>query len=281
VINVEALMDEIAASEVDVERLTIDRHATIITDEHRSAEQRLTATISSTGQGVGFATAGRITDRGEGCLLAKDVAELRPFLGDGLAILDGVLRQGGRVFVEGTQGGGLSLHHGPYPYVTSRETNASGILAEAGVPPHRVRRVIMVVRSYPIRVANPKGRPSKKKTSGPLASEIKWKNVSERSGLDLTSLIAQEQTTTTKRLRRVGEFDWELLRSSAMLNSPTDIALTFADQIDMRNLDARRVDQLTDETLQLIEEIEFVAEAPVSLISTRFHTRSIIDRRVW
>jgi hypothetical protein len=29
------------------------------------------------------------------------------------------------------------------------------------------------------------------------------------------------------------------------------------------------------------DQVERVAEAPVSLISTRFHHRSIIDRRVW
>lgn len=40
-------------------------------------------------------------------------------------------------------------------------------------------------------------------------------------------------------------------------------------------------EQLTEETIRFIEEIERVAAAPVSLISTRFHTRSIIDRRAW
>jgi adenylosuccinate synthase len=272
VINVEVLMDEIAAAGVDVERLVIDRKATVITDEHQRAEAELKTAIGSTGQGVGYATAGRITGRDGTCMLAEQVAELQPFLGDALDVLDSVLRQGGRVFVEGTQGAGLSLHHGPYPHVTSRDTNASGILAEAGVPPHRVRRVVMVVRTYPIRVAGP---------SGALTSEISWEDVSTRSGLDLGELTAQEHTTTTKRLRRVGEFDWELLRKSASLNGPTDIALTFADQLDRKNLDARRMDQLTSETVRFVEEVESVAGAPVSLISTRFHRRSVIDRRAW
>src|SRR5207249_141813 len=113
----------------------------------------------------------------------------------------------------------------------------------------------------PIRVANPSGR-----SSGPLASEITWEVVSERSGLDLEELKTQEHTTTTHRLRRVGEFDWELLRRGSMLNSPTDIALTFVDQIDRRNTAARRFDQLTDETLRLVNELESVTGAPVSLI---------------
>jgi adenylosuccinate synthase len=66
-----------------------------------------------------------------------------------------------------------------------------------------------------------------------------------------------------------------------MLNGPTDIALTFTDQQDSKNASARRFDQLTAPTIQFIEEVERVAGAPVSLISTRFHQRSVIDRRSW
>ena len=72
-----------------------------------------------------------------------------------------------------------------------------------------------------------------------------------------------------------------LLRKAASLNGPTDIALTFTDYISIKNRNARRYEQLTQETIRLIEEIERVAGAPVSLIATRFHYRSIIDRRAW
>ena len=51
-----------------------------------------------------------------------------------------------------TQGTGLSLHHGHHPKVTSRETTVSGCLAETGIAPSWVRKTIMVVRRYPIRV---------------------------------------------------------------------------------------------------------------------------------
>ena len=64
------------------------------------------------------------------------------------------------------------------------------------------------------------------------------------------------------------------------LNSPTDIVLTFADYLDYQNRDARRFDQLTEETIHFVEEMERTATAHVSLISTRFHARGIIDRRV-
>ena len=81
--------------------------------------------------------------------------------------------------------------------------------------------------------------------------------------------------------RRVGEFDWEQLRRGSVLNAPTDIALTFADYLSIENRNARRFDQLTEDTIHFIDEVERVAGARVSLIGVDFHARSIIDRRLW
>jgi adenylosuccinate synthase len=69
--------------------------------------------------------------------------------------------------------------------------------------------------------------------------------------------------------------------ASAALNGPTDIALTFADYHTIMNRKARRFDQLHVDTIRFVEEVEKVAGAPVSLIASRFHSRSIIDRRAW
>ena len=134
----------------------------------------------------------------------------------------------------------------------------------------------MVCRTYPIRVANPA-----KGTSGPMTSEISWAEIASRAGLDGTELEQLERGSVSGRLRRVSEFDWALLRRSASLNGPTDISLSFADYISVKNRRARRFERLTPDTIQFIEEIERVAGAPVSLITTRFHFRSIIDRRAW
>jgi adenylosuccinate synthase len=114
-----------------------------------------------------------------------------------------------------------------------------------------------------------------------MSKEITWREVEKRARRPAGSIRAKERTSTTHRKRRVGEFEWTLLRKAASLNAPTDIALTFADYISRLNQDARRFEQLTPETIGLIEEIERVAGAPVSLISTRFDYRSIIDRRAW
>jgi adenylosuccinate synthase len=208
--------------------------------------------------------------------LARDSKYLRPFIRETRRELDDAFREGQRVFLEGTQGTGLSLYHGFYPHVTSRDTTVAGCLAEAGISSNRVRRVIMVCRTYPIRVQSPTGS-----TSGHMSMEISWKEISRRSNIPYEELRKCERTSTTNRRRRVSEFDWDLLRKAASLNAPTDIALSFVDYLDIRNRDARRFDQLTSPTIHFIEEVERVARAPVSLISTRFHTRSILDRRIW
>ncbi len=276
VLDVLQLMKEIAECNVDSRRLSIDPQAMIISPKDRQDEAKLVKKIGSTGQGVGFATARRITHRLSETSLAKNVKDLKPFVRETWPLLDQAYREGKKVMLEGTQGAGLSLYHGSYPYVTSRDTSVPACLSEAGIPPSRLRRVVMVCRTYPIRVQNPPGG-----TSGPIGREINWQVISERSGLPLDQLVKTEKTSTTHRDRRVAEFSWELLRRSSALNGPTDIALTFVDYLSADNERARRFEQLTPETIHFIEEVQRVAGAPVSLISTRFGFRSIIDRRAW
>jgi adenylosuccinate synthase len=280
VLDVTVLQDEIADCGVDAERLSIDPQAMIISqadiEQETSGASDLVKAIGSTGKGVGAATARRIMGRAHNITLARDVEALRPYIRPAADVLKSAYDAGHRILLEGTQGSALSLYHGAYPYVTSRDTTVPGALAEAGIAPRRVRRVIMVCRTYPIRVESPQGR-----SSGPMSQEISWDTIAERSGHDAEELKANERGSVSGKLRRVAEFDWDLLRRSAQLNGPTDIALTFADYIHKDNQNARRFEQLSEETIMFIEEVERVAGAPVSLISTRFHTRSVIDRRSW
>ena len=174
--------------------------------------------------------------------------------------------------LEGTQGTGLSLHHGDYPHVTTRDTTVSGCLADAGIAPSNVRKVIMVCRTYPIRVGGP---------SGPMAHEVDMAEIHRRSGIPLEELEKTERTTTTDRARRIAEFDWLQFRDSVQLNGPTDIALTFVDYFDVNNRKAFRFEQLSDDTISFVEEIERIPGRPVSLLSTDFNWRNVIDRRAW
>lgn len=278
VLSVPTLLREIAECGVAPERLSIDPQAMIIEAEDVAFEERgLVRAIGSTGQGVGAATARKVLRSAAtpGVRLARDVVDLRPYLRETSVVLERAFAREQRVFLEGTQGTGLSLHHGHYPYVTSRDTTVAGCLAEAGIAPSRVRKIIAVCRTYPIRVTSPGG------DSGPIGSELEWSEISRRSGVNGDEIERHEKTSTTNRPRRVAEFDWALLHRTVALNGPSDIALTFVDYLDVKNREARRFEQLTADTIRFVEEVERVSSASVSLIATRFHARSIIDRRNW
>lgn len=279
VLDLDVLLDEIRQHKIGTERLKIDPNATVITAEDKEEERRLVRGMGSTGQGVGAATASNLMNRrpSNKNKVKFHVKRLRGYIGCTHEELESVFRSGGTVLLEGTQGTFLSLHHGFYPFVTSRDTTASGCLAEAGIALNRVRRIVLVTRTYPIRVQNPRGG-----TSGPFGSiELDWQEISKRSGISGEELERCELTTTTHRRRRVAEFGWSLFRKACELNSPTDIALTFVDYLSIENRKARRLEKLTKETIEMINQIQSCAGAPVSLISTRFEFRSIIDTRTW
>lgn len=277
-LSVDGLQKEIAECNVEAGRLFIDPQAMIISDADIKKEKKGVSAIGSTGQGGGAAMARRIIGRFDKPhpLLAKDIKEFQPYIRSATEVLDKACLDGDRILLEGTQGTGLSLYHGSYPHVTSRDTSVSGCLAETGIPWSRVRRAIMVCRTYPIRVESPRSG-----TSGPMSQETSWLEISKRSGLNYSELLKTEKTSTTHKKRRVGEFEWDLLRKSALINGATDIALTFADYLSKKNQQATRFDQLDKDTINFIQEVERVARASVSLISTGFSHRSIIDRRRW
>jgi adenylosuccinate synthase len=281
VINIDKLLHEVSTYRIIDElskskkRLVIDENAIVIRQKDIDYEQKIKKKISSTAQGVGSATANNILARlvRSDKHKAKHFPKLLPFLGSTFDELENLYRNNKRVLLEGTQGTSLSLYHGLYPWVTSRDTTVSGCLSEAGISPMRVNRIIMVTRTYPIRVGG---------TSGPfISNEIDMETIAARSGKDADQLKKNEKTTTTNIDRRIAEFSWELFRKACELNSPTDIALTFVDYFSTANEKARRYDQLTPETRQFIEEIERCSGVKVSLISTCFDYRAIIDRRNW
>ena len=135
-----------------------------------------------------------------------------------------------------------------------------------------MNRIVLVCRTYPIRVGG---------NSGSFSKEIDWPTVATRSGIELSGLCETEVGSVSGKQRRVGEFDWELLAKACHLNSPTDIALTFVDYLDQKNRNAIRFDQLTSDTIKFIEDVERVSGVPCSLIGNRFDHKSVIDRRKW
>ena len=271
-------IEELKAHGLTEDRISIDEQAMIIEESDRQLEAQSLGVIGSTKQGVGAASARKVIGRdsqphlGAPVRLAKEHPDLKNYVKQTGALIEDMLASGDKIMVEGTQGTSLSIHHGRYPHVTSRETTASGCLADAGIAPTRIRRIVMVTRTYPIRVGG---------SSGPIAREIQLKTIADRSGMPLSLLEQTEVGTVSGTPRRVGEFDWEQLRRSALLNGATDIALTFADYLDAANAQAQRFEQLSSETKSMIAEIEAVANAPVSLISCKFDRFGVIDRRPW
>ncbi len=252
-VDVDVLLAELDRTGLDPDRLLIDERAFVITPEDRDAEARsgqVTA-IGSTGSGTGAALQRRIARR-LGTESVRDVPKLRDFLGDTTALLRDLLRRRERVIVEGTQGFGLSvLHSTHYPYTTSRDTTAAGAVSEAGLSPLDVDQVVLVLRSYPIRVGG---------DSGPLANEIDWAPVTAESG---SAEPLEEFTSVTGRLRRVGRFDPEIVRRAIEVNVPSMIVMNHIDYVDAQ---CAAIGSLTEHALKFLEETSAEIGAPIDLV---------------
>lgn len=281
-LSIEVLLREIRELGVTPERLSVDPQAIVIEPEDIKWEAGELEAIGSTKKGVGVATARKILNRGASTFnkdekgfgsqvrLARDISELADFVRPTLIELERAYAAGERVMLEGTQGTDLSLHHGLWPHVTSRETSAAGCMSDAGVAPDRVREIIMVTRTYPIRVGG---------TSGYMGIEIDMEQVAERSGLAVEGIRETEVGTVSKKPRRIAEFDLGQIRRAAALNGASQIALTFADYISEQNIDSPDYEHLTEETRRLIEQIEEVTGILVTLISTHPTREGMVDRR--
>lgn len=221
-IDLDILDKEIKMSGLPGKNLKIHPNAVIISNEDRETEitGHLNSKIGSTESGTGSAVIARIK-RDSSVRLARDTEALQPFLCDTEEFLRMELRNSHEIIIEGTQGFGLSvLHAREYPYATARDTSAAAFLSESGISPFDVKNIIMTLRAFPIRVAG---------NSGPLPKEITWKDIAEQSGADLDIL---EYTTVTKRIRRVAEFDAEIVRRSIISNKPNIVVLNHCDYFD-------------------------------------------------
>lgn len=220
-INLSILKEEMSLAGVSKDRVLIDDNAVIISDDFIAAEQQsnLRQNIGSTESGTGEAVMARIRRKKNIKLLARDYHELRTC--DTKKILRYACDTGKKIIAEGTQGFGLSLLHAKeYPYVTSRDTSAAAILSECGLSPFDVENIVMVLRTFPIRVSG---------ESGELPNEIDWNILRDELGKteDMT-----EYTSCTNRIRRVARFDAEVVIRSIICNRPNIIVLNHLDYVD-------------------------------------------------
>ncbi|MBZ9906220.1 adenylosuccinate synthetase [Mesorhizobium sp. BR115XR7A] len=222
-IDPEILEREVGALSISPERLVIDARASVITADHKRDEEQggLVGQIGSTASGTGAALRDRLARRAAHQLAGEHPYLKRFSVESTASILRRMLQERKRVVVEGTQGFGLSLWHSSYfPYSTSRDTTASAFLSESGLSPIDVDQVILVIRTFPIRVGG---------NSGPLRDEINWQIVADEAKLPKGF---EERTSATNRVRRVGRFDATLVRSAIEVNNPTHIVLNHLDYIE-------------------------------------------------
>lgn len=213
-IDLDVLQKEISITGIKTNMLKIDPSAVIIThdDKQNEASDNSKLNIGSTLSGTGASVLKRVSRNGS-ALLAKDCKDLEPYISDTKRYLREKLDKQENILVEGTQGFGLSLLHTPYyPYATSRDTTAAGFLSEIGLSPFDVDEVILVIRTYPIRVEG---------NSGPLPLEISWSNIG----------VEQEYTSVSNRIRRVAKFDSKIVKQAIQSNRPSKIVLNHLDYI--------------------------------------------------
>jgi len=139
---------------------------------------------------------------------------LKPFVQNSVVLLHDQMRRGADILFEGAQGTFLDIDHGTYPFVTSSNTTAGGACTGSGVPPHRMDRVVGVMKAYTTRVGE-----------GPLSTEN-----AEIS--DLLHGMGREFGATTGRPRRCGWFDSVATRHATMVNGIDDLAVTNLDGLD-------------------------------------------------
>ena len=258
VINPDILKKEIQDFNVSG-RLFIDKHCGIIEETHLTLDSKgeLKEKIGSTGSGTGPANA----DRAMRVLkLAKDIDSLSSLIIDVPQAINSALSANEHVLVEGTQGTFLSLWHGTYPFVTSKDVTASGICADVGLGPTKVDEVIVVFKSYVTRVG-----------TGPLENELSL-DEAEKKGWS-------EFGTVTGRQRRAADFDFDLARRAIMLNGATQISITKLDVLYTDCAGESLFDNLSKEAKAFIKNIEDKLNTPVTIIGTGPDINDVIDRR--
>jgi adenylosuccinate synthase len=269
VIDLDVLRRELFEYNVSGDLLAVDPFSVVITEQHKRDEEELRKAISSTGSGTGAATAAKAARHPE-VRLVKDLLHenswLKPYVRDVRSELDRLVDQGVRIIVEGTQGFGLSLHHSrQYPQTTSKETSAAQFIMEAGLSPLLVDEIIMVVRTFPIRVAG--------EQAGDLSNEITWEQLRTESGYpnDL-----REFTTVTRKLRRVARFDLPLVLDACAVNRPTGLAVHGLDYLDYTNYGVKTFSSLSANAKGFLEMLSRETGVPVAYAFTGRENSAVI-----
>lgn len=139
-------------------------------------------------------------------------ARIKPMIIDGAYYLNQALDKNQKILVEGANGTLLDIDHGTYPYVTSSNASAGGIITGTGIGPRKLTSIIGIMKAYTTRVGE-----------GPFPTEL-----TDELGEKIRT-VGGEFGATTGRPRRCGWFDAVVGKYSVMINSLTSINLTKLD----------------------------------------------------
>lgn len=218
-VSPETLLDEIHRLDAvgfDVSsRLVIDGAATWLTQEHIDQENADGMASGSTKKGVGAARAARIWRKAQTIDQCLELARWTEY--NTGQMLTAYIREDWHCVIEGVQGNGLNVHGPAYPNSTSGDCRAIDFLAQCGISPWAdglpKPEIWVIVRPYPIRIAG---------ASGELKGETTWDALG----------LPEEITTVTKKVRRVGAWDPDLVRQAVLDNGGNvKLAFSMADQV--------------------------------------------------
>lgn len=210
ILNREVTMLEAAGIAVR-ERLTIDYRAGLHVPAHtaRSKASGRHHRMGATGKGCSEALIDRIRDRGSEApmLFGASPYSKGYAVSDTERDLNGAWDGGAKILLEGTQGQLLDLYLGPYPYVTHKQTGPAQWLLECGLSPSLPTDIIMVIRTYPIRVAG---------NSGPMPGEVSW----PRLARDINRLRKDWRLEPIVKESSIALFETAIRQAASMFKLP-------------------------------------------------------------
>lgn len=140
---------------------------------------------------------------------------IEPYVTDTFEFIQNALESDKDILLEGQLGSLRDPDFGIYPYSTSSSTLAGYGTVGAGIPPHKINKIMAVVKAYSSAVGE-----------GPFVSEIFEEDAAE---LRSRGGDAGEFGATTGRPRRMGWFDVVASKYGCKVQGATDIALTALD----------------------------------------------------
>lgn len=236
--------------------------AAVVTEEHKNYERENLKT-GSTFKGSGAALVDKIMRKSS---LAKGDPTLKELERKGLVkfvssktffpcVYNGLggFKGDENILVECSQGDALSINSPNYPHTTSRDCNPAQAIKDIHATDYSNNvKKYCVFRPYPIRINNNSEKGFIYTGDFEGAQEIDWDEVAERCLMSADEIKHAEQTTVTKRLRRVSEFCVKQFVEMLLDTRPDECFLNFAEYVngglgEMTTKEACKIQTLFDE----------------------------------